>query len=1055
MIPQRVSIQGFLSYRNQVEFFFDNAPIWMLTGENGAGKSTVFDAISFALYGVHRGGKVNVDELINRRCDHLAIEFDFMLGDDCYRVQRAVPRRGGATYQALHLSGPNPPIRNRPGPQRIVGTDSKTGLTEWVQRQLGLDEDAFKMAVLLEQGKGDALLSAKPAERHALLSQLVDLSRYEALEKRTRDRQNEAKLTVQRSKQELSGLARVSDAEIAAQQALAESSKMQVEAAQARLGQLQALMVHAERWGILRRQREEMWRSLEVMRSLIIDTDQIEAAALRLAELQTMLPALRRILHHQEKQVGHQREATHHHQAALQFAAKVTEITPLVEESQQEMARLQQERDAAQDAQSDALQRLHDLATPIHQLTQMINLRQQIAQCDAQLANFAPDLDRRVSAAQGAVEELVHLKTLWPYIQRYAETREQWHEASAQLESSLHQQEEDAQCVTDALRRVQETHAALTTASEQLGHVQHQKTIADYELNTIRQQLSRFEQVGGEPACPYCGQPLSAEHLSRERARLETMLTENERKAATAARAESAALQAVDEAKMHAKAFDADYHAALKAQRESAARGELLIRERSRLENDGWQALASVRAINGVPFPLPKGAAIDLCFVEPEPTPDNLALLNARTQGYETAQATLQTLQQKLAGRERHLTSRQQWDSQLQPLAILYPEDRAHALLAERTAAEQARDNARATITRLSTLFDQTQARVHELEAALQRASSNHQAAAQEAVNAERMAQAEQAHWEQGIDALPSSWQEAARQVNDAQLATWQNEVKALQGADQRHEELRRARDQKEVAEKRLAEVEGDLATIPFEAQQEVAKLEQEETAARICQRQGEETHQHAVSELRTLQDRRRRIDELTTQMLAAEKRATHCEVLVKYLGRDYLQRFLLQQAETTIVSLANGVLDNCSGGTLSMELRPNEGAGGISQKAFDLMVENRITQTPQDRMLPVWLLSGSQRFRVAISLALAIGQYASHNGQRIESVIIDEGFGSLDQQGLRDMEEALRGLEGTIKRIILVSHQEEFAKAFPHRYRVWLEDGASHVKLADELEDE
>jgi DNA repair exonuclease SbcCD ATPase subunit len=265
---------------------------------------------------------------------------------------------------------------------------------------------------------------------------------------------------------------------------------------------------------------------------------------------------------------------------------------------------------------------------------------------------------------------------------------------------------------------------------------------------------------------------------------------------------------------------------------------------------------------------------------------------------------------------------------------------------------------------------------------------------------------------------------------------------------------LRQACGQIALVEAQLAGIDADLATIPLEAQQEVAKLEQEEATARICQRQGEETHQHAVSELRTLQDRRQRIDELMTQMLAAQKRASHCDVLVKYLGRDYLQRFLLQQAETTIVSLANGVLDNCSGGTLSMELRPNEGEGGVSQKAFDLIVENRITRTPQESMLPVWLLSGSQRFRVAISLALAIGQYASHNGQCIESVIIDEGFGSLDQQGLRDMEEALRGLDGTIKRIILVSHQEEFAKAFPHRYRVWLEDGASQVKLADELED-
>jgi DNA repair exonuclease SbcCD ATPase subunit len=70
-----------------------------------------------------------------------------------------------------------------------------------------------------------------------------------------------------------------------------------------------------------------------------------------------------------------------------------------------------------------------------------------------------------------------------------------------------------------------------------------------------------------------------------------------------------------------------------------------------------------------------------------------------------------------------------------------------------------------------------------------------------------------------------------------------------------------------------------------------------------------------------------------------------------------------------------------------------------------------------------------------------------------MESVIIDEGFGTLDRQGLRDMERALRGLDGMIKRIILVSHQDDFASAFPHRYAVRLEDGSSLAELENGLE--
>jgi DNA repair exonuclease SbcCD ATPase subunit len=95
----------------------------------------------------------------------------------------------------------------------------------------------------------------------------------------------------------------------------------------------------------------------------------------------------------------------------------------------------------------------------------------------------------------------------------------------------------------------------------------------------------------------------------------------------------------------------------------------------------------------------------------------------------------------------------------------------------------------------------------------------------------------------------------------------------------------------------------------------------------------------------------------------------------------------------------------------------------------------------------------------------LGIGQFAG-NGQggetqgadgstsssrRIESVIIDEGFGSLDQDGRREMIDELHSLKNVLQRIILVSHQEEFSDAFPNRYAIELHEGASRVTLVDE----
>jgi DNA repair exonuclease SbcCD ATPase subunit len=1055
-----VAIEGFLSYRNRIEFSFDGAPIWMLTGKNGAGKSSVFDAITFALYGVHRGGKDDAKELINRGCDRLAVEFDFLLGEDCYRVQRTVARKGGPTFQATHLSGPNSPNRKRTGVQQpISGTDSKTGLTKWVERKLGLDSKAFKMSVLLEQGKSDALLSAEPKERHALLSQLVDLSRYVALEAAAKKRLGEENQTVERNKAELALLPEVTPAQIVTQEQRVTEAKTQIDLARQRLEQLQALMVHAARWNDLSRQRDSVCATLEKMRALLTDERSIECAALRLADLQMTLPSLQRILQYRQNQRRYQGEAETYSQNVAALAAKVVETTPLWEQAQRCVMQLQDARDAAQRAENSALLRLHELSTAIHCLDEMARLREQLASCDEQLATFALDLDQQVAAAQNDVEACILLKTILPYTQQYTRARETWRTASAQLAEALQRQEDDAHLVIQAVADIDVARSALVQANEAAGHAQSQWAVADRDRQEAEAQLQKFEEVGAQPSCPYCGQVLSREHIVAERARLEEKLAHAVTVAKAARDALTVARKNASAAETGLRACQNELEHVQKQQRESQSHCESLAKECRRAESDGRYALEKLRQ-NSAPMlalpnandPAPNDNNIIYCFAQPEPTAHDLDLLNARVQGMGAAQRALKELQSQSAARERYRTSRQQVESQYQPLAVSYPAARAEAIRSEYASIEGEKVAAQSSVARLAPQLDDAKHNLQSLEMTLQDVNARQQAAEQGLHTAQRMALESQAQWQQEIDALSATWQDVARQVDQEQIASLQGEIVSLAGADVRFEELHTARSQITLVVARLAEIEGDLAVIPPEAQQDVEALQHEETQARTRQAAGEAEHALAANELSALHTRRQRIKELATATRAAEKKATHYKLIAKYLGSDYLQRFLLQQAEKAIVEQANEVLDHCSGGALSMELRPHPQEGGV-QKAFDLMVENHDTQSIQAKMLPAWLLSGSQRFRVAISLALAIGQYASSNGQGMESVIIDEGFGTLDRQGLRDMERALRGLDGMIKRIILVSHQDDFASAFPHRYAVRLEDGASRAELENGLE--
>src|SRR5262249_25415756 len=142
MIPQRVYLEGFLSYREPQEFDFRHAPLWVLSGPNGAGKSAVFDAILFALYGASRAGKKPSKALINHASPSLAVEVDVSIGDATYRLKRTLSKKGRPSFQisAVLADGTLEPVS---------GTERETGYSAWVARQVGLSYESFCAAVML------------------------------------------------------------------------------------------------------------------------------------------------------------------------------------------------------------------------------------------------------------------------------------------------------------------------------------------------------------------------------------------------------------------------------------------------------------------------------------------------------------------------------------------------------------------------------------------------------------------------------------------------------------------------------------------------------------------------------------------------------------------------------------------------------------------------------------------------------------------------------------------------------------------------------------------
>ena len=279
---------------------------------------------------------------------------------------------------------------------------------------------------------------------------------------------------------------------------------------------------------------------------------------------------------------------------------------------------------------------------------------------------------------------------------------------------------------------------------------------------------------------------------------------------------------------------------------------------------------------------------------------------------------------------------------------------------------------------------------------------------------------------------------------------------------------LEQARAESAQLQARAAEWEADAGKLPQAARRDPAALSAELESARSRYLQQDADRQAAVRRRDEMEHRRRTRDELRTRHQSADRQHNLAGTLAKFLGREGLQTHLIRRAERAIVEHANQTLDKLSGGDLLLQLRTpagrqaapsagptHSGASAISGSApnsaafadgaLDLEVIPRRCGSAEP--VPVAMLSGSQKFRVAVSLALAIGQYAGGRHRCGESVIIDEGFGSLDKEGQDVMIRELHTLKGMLKRIVLVSHQESFADAFTEGYRFRLENGQTRVE--------
>jgi len=186
MIPQKLRLKNFLSYQ-QLALDFSGLHVACICGANGAGKSSLLEAISWAIWGASRVS--SEDDVIHVGAREAQVDFTFIAGGEVYRVIRTRSRNSSTSLE-FQVQSEN---KFKSLTERKVRATQQTIISH-----LKMDYETFINSAYLRQGRADEFMLKRPSDRKQILADMLALSQYDDLSEKAKDiaRNSKAELTV-------------------------------------------------------------------------------------------------------------------------------------------------------------------------------------------------------------------------------------------------------------------------------------------------------------------------------------------------------------------------------------------------------------------------------------------------------------------------------------------------------------------------------------------------------------------------------------------------------------------------------------------------------------------------------------------------------------------------------------------------------------------------------------------------------------------------------------------------------------------------------------------
>ncbi|WP_060990355.1 AAA family ATPase [Vibrio owensii] len=999
MKPIKLTMQAFGPFAQTETIEFDKLgtnPLFLINGPTGSGKTSILDAICFALYGETTG---NERQGIQMRCDMAAptllteVTLEFSLHGKSYRVtrspeQEAPKARGEGMTVRKHTAA----LYEITDEEKLI-TSKTTQVKTEVANIIGLNETQFRQVMVLPQGKFRELLLATSKEREEIFGQLFQTDIYKKIEYALKDKAS----AISKAKDEFDNQIR------GALQVAGVSSEVEL------TEQREALSSQFES---VQKQEQE---SLAQLNAVKTELQKAEALSNEFKKREHAEIALKQHLEKSDAVSSRQLQLDNAKKASkvewpyvtLQNASKQTQ------ELEQKVAKLSQDLTVANDAvksKEGALQTAKEQAAQLPKLTEQ---QYQLEGMKGKLVEKS-ELEKAINA--GLTQKSEFEATLKKYIalkEKLTLEAQQGQKSLDQarvdvasigsVEAEIKQQQrlmQDLQKLTGLNQELAKLDAL--TPSKQASvdqakarYVELQRSADTLELSWHNAQAAVLAQrlQAGE-MCPVCG---SVEHPQPAQFVGEEVTKEQVQRARNTEREGQVVLnQLNNQLEQH--------NIAVGQYKQQIEQLSVELGQNASMDLSALQA--SMQQLNER---LKQLSSINLVQLEQS--------VNELNQRCVTGEGKINDLQNQMAANESTIKVNQE---QLAKLSASL--DAKYSSL---EVLEQDIVGIQKQIKELNTAFETAQNHLQQAVLAKTNIESQLTTNQQWLNEALERLNTAKADWDQALQAsaFEDEAQFLASKIDEAEMQVWQQEIDAFKQTQIKLEQT-------------LADLSATL--------KDLVLPDLEELNVKLNSIQ--QSYVEARNQLDSMRSLFERLEKVRNDITMLHDKNTKLEDEYKVFGTLYdvasgktgsrisLHRFVLGVLLDDVLIQASQRLSLMSKGRYILA-RKTEGFKGAAGRGLDLGVEDSYTGKTRD----VATLSGGESFMAALALALGLSDVVQSysGGIRLDTLFIDEGFGSLDPESLDLAIQTLVDLQQTGRMIGVISHVSELKEQMAQRIDV------------------